>query len=146
MSSALDARCGGSQQPAVPSVEDVDSYSESSSSDGSIDSDDSGVADVGGEPQAHESLHAVLQEVRQALMFASRCCGWKWTAHTLLDKVVWPVFERMQRFESPAADDVRRVTRELISDLLGLVRCLSNEDVAATEYVAEVQEALQFVC
>ena len=90
-------------------------------------------------------MHIVLHDIQQALAFASKCCGWKWTAHTLLDSIVWPAFERLQHLESPFAEDVRRVTKELIGGLLELVQLLSNGEAAAAEYVTTVHEALQFV-
>ena len=145
LNSAVDARNARSEQLAIESEGTLDSESESSSSDDSSDSEDGRERDAAGEPQAQRSVHIVLHDIQQALAFASKCCGWKWTAHTLLDSIVWPAFERLQHLESPFAEDVRRVTKELIGGLLELVQLLSNGEAAAAEYVTTVHEALQFV-
>lgn len=154
LTGALDARASSAQeplcQPAEAASSDADSSSEDSSASedgrerGASDTDCSTETILAGSLPGNSTVHAVLQDVRYALKFAAQCCGWKWT-RTLLDDTVWPVLERLQKVDSTIADDVRRVIGELIGDLLGIMQCLSNGDIAAAEYVTTVQEALQFV-
>lgn len=153
LTSALDTRRSCIAEPASQPAEAVGSETDSSSSEDSSDSDDGCEGDrlidrsrsAADKPQGQTAVRAVLDDVQQALKFSARCCGWKWTAHTLLDSVVWPVFERLQKIDSAVAHDVHSVVGELIGDLLGLVQSLSHGDEAAAEYVITVQEALQFV-
>jgi hypothetical protein len=155
--SLLDASASCTMQG--PSAADVDAAScDSESSSSSDDSDSDGEreeeegTDTGGLADAMKDSrlekqkpeHAVLNDVCEALKFAARCCGWEWAAHSLLDGMVWPVFEKLQKLDSPVAGDVRSIITELIRDLMDVVLSLANGDVTAAEYVTTVQEALQF--
>lgn len=152
----LATRSGqGTEKPTGTAADDAscDTDSSSSEDEDSSDSEDGEdtVANCAVDMRAahaqpgQELVHNVLHDACQAVTFAARCCGWRWTAHTLLDDTVWPVFEKLQKLDSLLAADIRKFLGDLVGDLLSVVQLEANGDASAAEYVAAVQEALQFV-
>lgn len=129
-SSSDDSSCGGSE-------------AHSGGAAGNTGEDSGQLGKLGSVHRA--ALSAAKEEVVLAMELAAECCGWKWTAEELVDRIVWPAVQQLHTNQSSEAQLICSCLGQLLEKLLNKIVLISDNDRIACEYVVSTREALQFV-
>lgn len=147
-----DRWCAGKDRSGVS--QSSSSSASSSEADSSSSSEAHSSGETAGEQQtaADElgsarcaALSAGREEAICAMEIAAECCGWRWTADQLVDRIVWPAVQQLHAMQTIQAKLMYGCLTRLMETLLNKVLSISDNDEVACEYVASTREALQFV-
>lgn len=142
--SAAKQRSAVSQSSSSSGSSSSSSSSSEDQSSGETAGDEQPAADKLGSARC-AALSAARKEAISAMEMAAECCGWRWTADELVDRVVWPAVQRLHAMQTSQAKLMHSCLTRLMETLLNKVLTISHHDEVASEYVASTREALQFV-